>query len=286
MQRTTIDNTIQLSGIGLFSAQPISLTIAPSTDQSGIVFHHAHTTIPATIDFLSARPVHTAFAHIKPRCTSVGTDNCTIATIEHLLSALAGLGITDASISIDTPNAHCELPILDGSALDFVNAINQVGINALHSDIEPIKVTTPIIIEENDSSITIEPADSPSYTYTLDYPNQSIPSATVTWNGDPNDYANRIAQARTFCLKHEADALTNAGMFKHLSPKDMLVIGDTGPIDNTYRHPDECALHKLLDLIGDLALTNRPLCAKVTAIKSGHALAHQAARAIMDQADS
>jgi len=283
MQRITLNDAVRFSGFGLFSAEPISLTIIPSNNQSGLGFQHKNTTIPAHINNLSSLPVHPAFAKMSPRCTSICNQQINIATIEHVLSALTGLGVTDALIEIDSKNAQCEIPILDGSSLEFVNAIEAVGTRELDSTIVPIIITKTIHIEDGDSSITLEPADAASYSYTLDYPDTAIENATVTWNGDADDYIECIAIARTFCLKHEADTMQSAGMFAHLSTKDMLVIGDAGPIDNTLRHKHECALHKLLDLIGDLTLVGQPLQAKVIAIKSGHAMAHRAARAVVEQ---
>jgi len=283
MQRSTLKAPLHFSGKGLFSAQSCSITLRPSRDQRGIVFEHMGEQVPAHIDALSDIPVHPAFASMSPRCTGVGNDQINIATIEHLLSALCGLGISDALIEIKSASAHCEIPILDGSAIEFVHAINTSGIETLDTQIEPITICSPIIIEDGDASITIEPSERPSFAYTLDYPQPEITNTTVTWESDPTDYANRIAHARTFCLEHEAETMHNAGLFTHLSTSDMLVIAKDGPIDNTLRDPHECALHKLLDLIGDLSLVGRPLHTKVHAIKSGHRMAHQAARAIIDQ---
>lgn len=283
MQRTTLNGSVRVSGIGLFSAQPISLTLSPVLDQSGIVFKHQGAIIPAHINNLSDIPVHPAFAQMKHRCTSICAQSVNIATVEHVLSALAGLGITDALIDTNSDQPQCEIPIMDGSAFDFVNAIQSVGIQQLDTTINPITITQSILIEKGDASITIEPADSLSYSYTLEYDHNAITNATVDWDGDANEYINRIAPARTFCLEHEAAAMQSAGMFAHLNTKDMLVLSDAGPIENTLRHKHECALHKLLDLIGDLSLAGRPLCAKVTAIKSGHAMAHRAAAAIVEQ---
>ena len=283
MQRVTLKDTVHLSGTGLFSAQPVSLAISPAHDQSGIVFKHQDMLVPAHIRNLSATPVHPAFAQMKPRCTSLKAQGVNIATVEHVLSSLTGLGITDALIEIESTNTHCEIPILDGSSLDFINAIQSAGLDNLSTTIKPISISRSITIQDADSSIIIEPADSPSYSYTLDYDYPEITNATVSWQGNPSDYTDRIAPARTFCLKHEADAMQSSGLFTHLSAKDMLVIAQCGPIENSLRHPHECALHKLLDLIGDLTLVGHPLCAKVTAIKSGHAQAHQAAAAIVDQ---
>lgn len=286
MQRTTIAQPVSFEGITLFSAQHTRVTITPNTAPSGIVFEIAAQTISAHIEALSLRPVHPVFAQLKPRCTSVGNPTHTIATIEHILSALTGIGITDAIIRIDSEHPHAEIPILDGSAKPFVDAILTVGIKALATCIEPIRVQKTIRIEDGNTSIVIEPSDSVSYTYHLDYPDSPIASASVSWDGDRDAYIHDIAPARTFSLEHEAKQMQAAGLFTHLTTSDMLVIGPDGPIDNAFRLPSECARHKLLDLIGDLTLVGAPLLARVSATRSGHALAHEAARAILAQQES
>ncbi len=304
MKRNTIKNSVQLSGIGLFSAQPVAITISPRKNPGapGIYFQHNQSEIHAHIDQLSNIPVHPAFAQMPARNTSIRDERYNIATIEHILSAFTGISITDATIKINSqintkPSSALptfEIPILDGSSIEFINAIQTVGLETLEQEINPIIITKTIRVESQGSSITIEPSDTNdtiSYSYTLDYSSQSsssasespIPSSTVYWTGDHETYINTIAPARTFCLKHEADAMHSAGLFTHLTPKDMLVIGEHGPIENQYRHPDECAYHKLLDLIGDLSLVARPIIGRITAIKSGHAMAHQAAALIVEQ---
>lgn len=286
MQRTTLAQPVTLEGIALFSAQHTRVTIAPGTNAQGIVFQIDDQTIPAHIKALSLRPVHPVFAHLKPRCTSVGNATHSVATIEHILSALIGLGISDATISVENEHAHREIPIVDGSSKPFVDAIMNVGIETQAHPLAPIRVHETISVFDNDASIVIEPSESPSYTYHLDYPNAPMSSASVSWSGDRDDYIEHIAPARTFSLEHEATQMHAAGLFTHLTTRDMLVIGPDGPIDNAYRLPDECARHKLLDLIGDLALVGAPLIAKISATRSGHALAHEAARAIVDQQKS
>ncbi len=285
MKRVTLKQpSASISGIGLFSAQPATITIAPNESSSGIVFAFKDTIIPARIDALSTRPVHPVFAQMKPRCTSVGNDACTIATIEHILSALAGTGVTDATIRIDSESAHAEIPIVDGSSMPFVDIILAVGTRLLDTTIEPIVVRETIEIRDGDSSIVIEPSDSTSYTYHIDYSDSPIGMSSVSWFGERDEYITSIAPARTFSLEREANQMHAAGLFTHLTPQDMLVIGDDGPIDNAYRLNEECARHKLLDLIGDLTLVGSPIIAKISATQSGHALAHEAARAILDHA--
>lgn len=295
--RTTLRAPATLSGLGLFSAKPCELTIHPADAGTGIVLVNRGRQIRAHIDHLSMRPVHSAFAQLKPRCTCLGDERASVSTVEHLMSALTGLGITDARIEINTSTpddpkdsdtgdnepSHAEVPILDGSAVAFVDAITAAGLVPLDAPIEPIRVRQTIVVRDGDASITVEPAASPSYHYTLDYPGSVPPTATVRWDGDREDYTRSIAPARTFCLAHEAAAMRDLGLFSHLTTRDMLVIGEDGPIDNRYRLDDECARHKLLDLIGDMALAGPALVAKVTGVRSGHALAHEAARAIVAQ---
>lgn len=287
MHRITPAQPTTIEGLGLFSARPSRITIHPAHTPLGIVFHIDGHDIPAHIDALSDRPVHPAFARLKPRCTTLGDEHRSVATVEHILSALAGLAITDARVEIEADTAHAEIPIVDGSAMPFTQALLDAGLDAgpatPQDQAQPIVVRETIVVEDDDASIIIEPGDTPTYTYHLDYPGTPIGSASVVWAGDPEDYARAVAPARTFCLGHEAQQMHEAGLFTHLSTRDMLVIADDGPIDNDYRLPDECARHKLLDLIGDLALVGAPLRAKVTASRSGHALTHRAARAIVAQ---
>lgn len=285
MRRQTLSQpTRAISGTGLFSAQPATIVIAPAEPASGIVFTLNGKAIPAHIGALSSRPVHPVFAQLKPRCTSIGDEGGTIATIEHVLSALAGLGVTDAVVDVRGESPHTEIPIMDGSAKPFANACLDAGLSALSEPIEPITVRERIEVRDGDASIVIEASDTPRYAYSIEYPGTPIGSHTAEWDGNRASYIGSVAPARTFSLEHEANQMQSAGLFTHLSPRDMLVIGENGPIENEYRVDHECARHKLLDLIGDLALVGAPLLARVSAVRSGHALAHEAARAILRQA--
>ena len=203
-----------------------------------------------------------------------------IATVEHVLSALAGLGISDALILVDGP----ELPILDGSALPFAMAILDAGIAELDKPIEPIRLPEPITVSRQGASITARPRDLPGcdFVYELDYgPRSPLVAQRAVWESDSATYCDQIAPARTFCLQSEAESMQKLGLFEHLSPRDMLVIGPDGPLENTLLFDNEPARHKLLDLIGDLALVRRPIQACITATGSGHALNHALARALV-----
>lgn len=281
----TPDAAARLEGTGLFSAKPTAIEFRPAAPGSGYTLRidDAHP-FPIRPRHLSTALPHPALAQLGGRMTALeATPQGPHAfTVEHALSALVGLAITDAEIALTGP----EVPIFDGSASPFADAITAVGIRTHETPAAPITLREPILVEQGPASVRIEPADTPTYTYTLDYtgsPLGVIPPATATWTGDPTDYTDTIAPARTFCLAAEAQAMTAMGLFEHLSPRDMLVFGPDGPIDNELRLPDEPARHKLLDLIGDLAVLGRPLCARVTATRSGHALNHAAAKAVADQ---
>jgi UDP-3-O-[3-hydroxymyristoyl] N-acetylglucosamine deacetylase len=285
-----------ISGVGLFSGKPASIMISPDPGEPWI-------------NFVSPLPYPHPFAGVELRRVTYDTSwagmpkgvpirNTTlnasgplardepvpepprfvVATVEHILGALAGLGIWIATISIDGP----EVPIFDGSAKLFVDIL--LGQLAPAPSLrKPLVLQSPIEVRDGDASIIATPAADLSYTYNLDYgPNSPLKPHSATWRGSPADFTANIAPARTFSLRAEAEGAQKMGLFKHLSPRDMLVIGDDGqPIDNAWRMEGEPARHKLLDLIGDLALLGRPLIAKIVATKSGHRLTHEFCRAVL-----
>lgn len=284
--RRTVSVSLRVEGVGLFTGASGAVEISPASAGDGIAFEREGVRIPATIDHLSAVPVHPAFEKMPPRCTSLEREGVVVHTVEHIMAALAGLGITDATVRTEGP----EIPIGDGSAAGFVRPILGAGLHELGSGdptraLDPIRVKAPIRVERDGSSIIIEPSAQPEYVYTLDYgPGAPIPSGAASWEGGGDAgaaFAERVAPARTFSLQGEAEAMRAMGMFTHLTPRDMLVFGEDGPIENELRFPDEPARHKLLDLIGDLALVGGPICARIIADRSGHALAHEAARRLI-----
>jgi len=277
--QSTLRSSACVDGVALFTGTPSRCVIHPAPINHGVTFAYNGTTIPVSPHNISNAPVHPAFQDIPPRCSALSTGSTTVWLVEHVLSALAGIGITNALIEVD----HCELPIMDGSSLSFVQAIQEAGIETQNTPVNPIVINQVIRVEQGDSWIEVSPTECCSYQYTIDYGADSpIVRATVDWDSDADIYTDRVAPARTFCLEHEADMLVKAGLFTHLNPGDMLVLGDSGPIDCTLRDEHECAYHKLLDLIGDVALIGRPIQGQIRAHKSGHALAHEFARAVLD----
>jgi len=275
----TLRSPAEINGTALFTGLPSKCVLHPAGVDHGLVFRQNNISIPVNPKNISHSPVHPAFANIPPRCSALTNGGSTVWLVEHVLSALVGKGVTNALIEVD----HCELPIMDGSSIAFTRAIQQAGIETQNTPIDPMKIDQPIRVEQGDAWIEISPADQCSYQYTIDYGGDSpITRATVDWNNEADSYTDQVAPARTFCLEHEAEALIKGGLFKHLSPGEMLVLGDAGPIGCILRSEHECAYHKLLDLIGDVALIGRPVIGRISAHKSGHALAHEFARAIID----
>ncbi|MEO1008792.1 MAG: UDP-3-O-acyl-N-acetylglucosamine deacetylase [Planctomycetota bacterium] len=279
--RRTLAAPATVTGRGLFTGAAAAASLLPARPGEGVALAHADggPRIPATIAYLDPRPLHPIFAQAGARSTNLAAGDARIATVEHLLSALHALGITDALVEFDGP----ELPILDGSAADFSDAIDAAGVRELGEALEPITPGDTIALERDGARIEATPRAEPGWSvaYELDYgPAAPISPQRADWDGTPGAYARTIAPARTFCLDAEARAMRDAGLFEHLTPRDMLVIGAGGPIDNAYRLPNECAAHKLLDVVGDLALAGRPIQADIRASRSGHALNHELAAAL------
>ncbi|MCA9273727.1 MAG: UDP-3-O-acyl-N-acetylglucosamine deacetylase [Phycisphaerales bacterium] len=279
--RRTPAAPVTVEGTGLFTDSPARCTIEPAEAGAGIVFVHNSVEIPASIERLAPSPI-TAFAALPARHTCLALDTARVITCEHVLSALVGLGVTDARVTLGDSG---ELPIGDGSANLFADAIAAVGVHTLDYGIVPITLQQPIAVRSGSATIAAEPSDAPSYAYHFEPPEGSpLTAQSASWTGNPDDYLKDIAPARTFSMLAEANQAKALGLFTSFTPKDLLVLDDaTGmPIDNAFRFESEPARHKLLDLIGDLALAGRPIYAKITATRSGHALNHEMARRLFE----
>lgn len=276
MIRRTLAKPTTIHGTGLFTDAPALATLSPAAAGTGLAFFHHNTRIDATIINLAPSPID-AFKHLPARHTCLSLDAARATTTEHLLAALRGLGITDATITLGDSG---ELPIGDGSAKLFTDAIADAGTADLDDEITPITLTEPITVTQGNASITASPATTTSYTYIYEPgDNTPLPRQTATWNTDTHDFAAHIAPARTFSFQHEAEQMQAMGLFTSFTPRDLLVLDTAGaPIDNTLRFDNEPARHKLLDLVGDLSLAGAPIVATITATGSGHSLNHELAR--------
>ncbi|MFI4862359.1 MAG: UDP-3-O-acyl-N-acetylglucosamine deacetylase [Phycisphaerales bacterium JB063] len=272
----TIAKTVKLTGPGLFNGQVTTLTFKPAPENHGIVFVRTdlkNTPIPALVSRVVKRP----------RRSSIKQGDASIDTVEHVLSAAAGLRLDNLLIEIDGP----EVPILDGSARPFHDALLGAGVADNNAERKPLIVTEPVIVRQGDAVVAATPSDEPEMQllYELDYGDGPIGRQLVSFDFNRDDYAKQIAPSRTFSTQDEAEQARAAGMFSHLSEDDMLVIGNDGkPLgNNAFHFNDEPVRHKMLDLIGDLYLLGAPIRGRIVAYKSGHALNQMLVRKLIQQ---
>jgi len=250
----------ELSGVGLHSGAGASVRLLPAPAGTGLVFRRRADgqEIPA----LAANVGDTS------RCTRLKLGGFEVQTVEHVLSALSGLGIDDAVIEIDGP----EVPALDGSAGPFAALILAAGKREQAALVQPLRLTRPVFVSENGSTLAALPSDHFAVSVVLDYPKHSyLGTLAAIFDGRTGDYAAQIAPARTFGFLSEIEALRARGLGLGASYDNALVLGET-QYEIPLRFPNEPARHKLLDLIGDLALAGRPVCAEILAVKPGHTL--------------
>ena len=206
-----------------------------------------------------------------PRRTVLSSAGATVEMVEHILAALAGLEIDNCEVWVDA----AEMPGCDGSSQAFVDALLTTEIVAQSATCRVLHVDQTVRMGSDDCWIEARPALRPGLTlqYRLDYgPASVIGRQTLSLAITPETFCRELSASRTFLSRSEADWLQAQGLAKRATYADLLVFGDDGPIDNVLRYPDECVRHKLLDLVGDLALAGQPISGHVVAYRSGHHL--------------
>ena len=295
MSYITLATPISLSGPSLLSSKITTVTISPADKGAGLTIARTDTaSTPTRISvklLVPSKEVRSTTLRVSP----VGNTLTVVNTVEHVLSAIYGMGITDAHIAVDGEN----MPILDGSCQPLVVAMQEAGIVSDGVKPQVFTIVEPIIIQDkNDPAVSIEirPRSAVGCRFRYDFfSERPVPTPDGTfkvldqsciWEGDAFTYFREISPARTFCFKIETDAFTKAGLFTHFTPKDLLVIDDVTahPIQNMYRYKNELARHKIIDLVGDLALVGRRLQVDISSRRAGHALNHLAARALAELA--
>ncbi|HET6676370.1 MAG TPA: UDP-3-O-acyl-N-acetylglucosamine deacetylase [Nitrospiraceae bacterium] len=272
----TIGSTVSCSGVGLHSGQPVKLTLRPSACNTGITFVQKHgekeTLLPASV----ANRVSTEL------CTAISTNGHQIKTIEHILAALAGLEVDNVVIEVDA----CEVPVMDGSANPFVNLIRNAGIVPQARRQSYVKITQPIEVVDGPRRVRIEPCSTPKISYSIQYDHPLIKTQTYTYVCSAASFENDIAAARTFGFLHEVQALWARGLGKGGSLENTVVLSEQGVVNQSgLRFPNEFVRHKILDLIGDVALLGFPFIGHIIAERSGHALHTKLVEQILAQPD-
>ena len=295
MNQRTLKKPYTFEGKGLHQGQFARMTLLPAAPDSGIRFFRTDLgiEIPALAEYVSS----------TVRCTTIASGAASVSTIEHLVSAMTGMGVDNVRVEID----NLEVPILDGSARPYVEAILPDGLQEQDAPRRYVEVREEIEIRnEHGSFVRISPADDFSYELTSDFGSRVLGVQTASWDAR-TDYTAELAPCRTFCFFHELEYLAGHGLIKggdvdnaivvvehpvsdaqisslaHIFGIQDIQVKENGYLNNLELHfPNECGRHKLLDLIGDLRLCGGFLRARVVAYKAGHAINTSAARALRE----
>lgn len=268
----TLQAEITISGKGLMLGEPVELKIKPAPADFGIVFQRIDQSGSSEVKVCPEN-----CAEVLPRCTSLQHNGTTISSIEHLLSALAGLRIDNAKVEL---NAQ-EPPGLDGSALPYITKIQEVGLAKQDVPRRFIEVSEPFTISDGNKHLIFLPSDTFEITFAYDHPNTEPQFAT--WEMTTDNYIREIAPARSFCFEAEIEALQSLGIGKGASFDNVVVVKTDGQTSAELRFKDEFVRHKTLDLIGDLYLAGYLPKARVIAMRTGHTFHAQFVQALAEK---
>jgi UDP-3-O-[3-hydroxymyristoyl] N-acetylglucosamine deacetylase len=257
----TIRTSVECKGVGLHSGAPVRLRILPAPAGSGIVFRRTD------LDDFEVEATGRNIARVS-YATSLMKKGVLISTTEHLLSAFIGTGIDNAVVELD----NLELPILDGSARPFVEMIQKAGIRKQRRQRFYMRIKREIELREGNKFIAVYPADSYSVSYTINFPHPLIGKETFRVDLSDGNYLREIAPARTFGFLHEADAMRQQGLIRGASTDNAIVLTRDRVMNPPLRYADEFVRHKVLDLIGDLALVGKQILGSIVADRAGHAM--------------
>ncbi len=262
MHQRTLAGPIEFSGIGLHTGEQASLRVLPAPAGKGVVFRRVD------LDNFELRADVASVARVA-YATTLMSRGVWISTVEHLLSALYGTGIDNAYIELD----NFEVPILDGSAFPYTEAIARAGIARQRAPRQYIRITEPFVLAEGDKTLGIYPSDTFSIKYDIDFPHPLIGKQSLEVQLRGSNYAQHIAPARTFGFYHEVEKLQAGGLIRGGSLENAIVLTENGMLNDTsLRFRDEFVRHKTLDLLGDFALIGQPVLGSLVANRAGHAL--------------
>jgi len=257
----TIRSSVECNGLGLHSGAPVRLRLLPASPGSGILFRRTD------LDDFQVEATGRNVARVS-YATSLMKKGVLISTTEHLLSALIGCGIDNAVVELD----NLELPILDGSAKPFVELIRNAGTRKQRRPRTYLRILKGLELREGDKFIAVYPADTYSVQYTINFPHPLIGKETFRVDLSDGNYLREIAPARTFGSREEEQVMRNMGLIRGASSENCIVLTKDGIENPPLRYADEFVRHKILDLIGDLALLGKRILGNVVADRAGHAM--------------
>ena len=273
LQQQTLKQVITFAGVGLHSGNKVNMTFLPAPPNSGIRFRR--------VDLEGSPEIEARVENVSEtnRSTTLAKGNVKLHTVEHILSAFAGMGVDNAIVELDSN----EPPIADGSSREYAKMIRQAGLEPQAERREPYKVTSPIQITAGETALSIFPHDGFKVTCTSS-DNHGRFTQYYSVEVTPERWEKEIAHARTFCFFEELEYLIKHGLIRGGSLENAVVIRDDAVLTNEpLRYPEEFVRHKILDIIGDLALTGRPLQGHIVAVKPSHSANCELARHIVAQ---
>jgi UDP-3-O-[3-hydroxymyristoyl] N-acetylglucosamine deacetylase len=279
LKQSTLKSLIKTTGVGLHTGARVDLTLRPAPPDTGIVFHRVDLPQPVAIPADSRNVGDTRLS------SSLEKDGVKISTVEHLMSALAGLGIDNLHVDVAGP----ELPIMDGSAGPFVFLLQSAGIEEQPAPKRYLRIKSPVEAREDDKWARFEPHDGFVLDFTIDFPHPVFGSENrhVVIDFAEHSYKKEVSRARTFGFMQDVEAMRAAGLALGGSLQNAIVLDETRILNSEgLRYDNEFAKHKVLDAIGDLYLLGHPLIGKYTAFKSGHALNNALSGALLAQPDA
>ena len=271
----TLRRSVSCTGIGLHSGRKVTLRLKPAPADHGIRFKRLD------LDGLEVPAVADRIAGIS-YATGLAQDAASVGTVEHLLAALVGLGIDNVSVELN----QAEVPIMDGSAASFVYLVHEAGRKTLKAPRRFLKVVRPITLSHGNKRIAVYASDHFKVTYSISFDHPLLRHQSRTQHVTEETFVEEIASARTFGFLKEVEQLRKKGLALGGSLDNAIVLGETGFLNNTLRFEDEFVRHKILDVIGDLALVGYPIIGHVVAHRGGHALHAGFARKILEESDA
>jgi UDP-3-O-[3-hydroxymyristoyl] N-acetylglucosamine deacetylase len=271
----TLKKVATCTGIGLHSGQPVTLRVLPAPAEHGIVFRRQDD---------GGRLVRARAENVQQTrfATTLSENGTSVATTEHVLSALNALGIDNALLELD----GAEVPILDGSAAPFLLMLHEAGVQELAAPRRLLVIEEPVSVAENGAVIRVEPASGFEVVYAIDFAHPVIAAQRFESGLDLRTYIEEIAPARTFCFLKDVEGMRRIGLALGGSLDNAVVVGDHGVLNEALRYPDEFVRHKVLDLIGDLSLLGLGLVGRVVAERAGHRLHTRLVREILSRPGS
>jgi UDP-3-O-[3-hydroxymyristoyl] N-acetylglucosamine deacetylase len=268
----TIKREVVCVGVGLHTGQEVHMRLRPAPPDFGIRFCRIDLPGRPVIAARFDQVVQTDFA------TTLGLNGVTISTTEHLLAAFLGSRIDNAMVELDA----AEVPIFDGSAVPYLALIKDAGIAEQHIPRDFLKVSRPLEVRDGEAFIKVSPAEQLQITYTIDYPHPLLGRQTSRWRFTKTSFEAEIAGARTFGFLKDLDQLQAMGLARGGSLANAIVFDEDHLLNHGgFRFGDECVRHKILDLMGDLALVGRPVLAHFEAYKAGHTLHNRLVRQLL-----